>query len=171
VDAVTNRATWPRSSTELLLRAEPSELRAARLFAEKAASDFGLDADERFRFMLAANEAVANAIQHGSPSPDAAVLLRTRAEGETLLLEVRDWGTFSVDWPALEVLPDCGRGLQLMTALVDRVDLEPTSEGTVLRLLMRTGGGARAQSESPGETTPSSKARSTSRRRFSRCGR
>jgi anti-sigma regulatory factor (Ser/Thr protein kinase) len=166
-----NRTTWPNASTELLLPADPSELKAARLFADKAASDFGLDSDARFRFTLAANEAVANAIQYGSPSPDAAVLLRSRAEGEDLVLEVRDWGTFSVDWPALEVLPESGRGLQLMTALVDRVDLEPTAEGTVLRLLICADREDRPQSDSPGETSPTSNARSTSRRRFSRCGR
>jgi anti-sigma regulatory factor (Ser/Thr protein kinase) len=156
---------------ELLLRAEPSELRAARLFAEKAATDFGLDPDARFRFTLAANEAVANAIQYGSPTPDAAVLLRSRAEGETLLLEVRDWGIFSVDWPALEVLPESGRGLQLMTALVDRVDLEPTNEGTVLRLLIR----ARAPSRTPappagGASRAAEGARARTGRRGGACG-
>jgi anti-sigma regulatory factor (Ser/Thr protein kinase) len=123
---------------ELWLRADPVELQAARRFAQSAADDFGLDADARFRFTLAVNEAVANAIEHGRPSPDGRVQLRIWAPGQALAFEVRDWGTFSVSWPApADPLSDRGRGLALMASLVDEVDLKPSDESTVVRLLVR----------------------------------
>jgi anti-sigma regulatory factor (Ser/Thr protein kinase) len=123
---------------ELWLRADPVELKTARRFAEAAAMDFGLDEDARFRFTLAVNEAVANAIEHGAPSADGHVQLRISTQNDALYFEVRDWGRFSVRWPEpAEALPERGRGLALMATLVDEVDLRPSDDSTVVRLLVR----------------------------------
>jgi anti-sigma regulatory factor (Ser/Thr protein kinase) len=128
----------PRHWRELRLRADPSELRTARRLAEQAADDYGLDEDARFRLTLAANEAVANAIEHGSPSDEGTVMVRVCEDGEGVRFEVRDWGTFTAGFPDPEGLGDRGRGLPLMAALVDEVDLKPGDEGTLVRLLIRT---------------------------------
>jgi anti-sigma regulatory factor (Ser/Thr protein kinase) len=125
------------STQELWLTADPAELVTARRFAEAAARDFGLDADACFRFTLAVNEAVANAIEHGAPSAEGHVLLRISTRGDSLSFEVRDWGRFSVRWRHPEELPERGRGLALMASLVDEVDLKPSDDSTVVRLLMR----------------------------------
>jgi anti-sigma regulatory factor (Ser/Thr protein kinase) len=123
---------------ELWLRADASELKTARRFAEAAASDFGLDEDARFRFTLAVNEAVANAIEHGAPAADGRIQLRISTQSDALNFEVRDWGSFTVGAPqAPEALPERGRGLAMMATLVDEVDLRPSDDSTVVRLLVR----------------------------------
>ncbi|HEX2232622.1 MAG TPA: ATP-binding protein [Thermoleophilaceae bacterium] len=119
------------------LTSDPSQLKEARLLAEQAADDFGLDGDARFRLTLAANEAVANAIEHGSPSADGTVLLRVCADQDGVRFEVRDWGTFAMSFPDPEALAQRGRGLPMMAALVDEVDLKPGDDGTLVSLLVR----------------------------------
>ena len=130
--------TAPRIPTqELWLRPEAVELRTARRFAEAAADDFGLDSDARFRFTLAVNEAVANAFEHGAPSPDGRIHLRIGAQGDSLTFEVRDWGNFSVGMPDPGRLQERGRGLAMMATLVDEVDLKPSDDCTVVRLRLK----------------------------------
>jgi serine/threonine-protein kinase RsbW len=126
-----------RRTRELRLPCEPSQLKEARRLAEQAADDFGLDEDARFRLTLAANEAVANAIEHGSPSADGTVLLRVCADSDGVRFEVRDWGTFAMRFPGPEGLSHRGRGLPMMAALVDEVDLKPGDEGTLVSLVVR----------------------------------
>lgn len=121
---------------ELPLRAEPTALRTARGFADAAAAELGLDEDARFRFTLAANEAVANAIEHGAPREDGTLLLRISSDADTLCFEVHDCGGFGADWSEPEPLSERGRGLPLMAALVDEVDLRPGPDGTVVRLVL-----------------------------------
>lgn len=132
------RATAPLPLTrrELRLRADPCELRAARRLAEQAADDFGLDEDARFRLTLAANEAVANAIEHGSQNPDDTILASVCATPAAVRFEVRDEGTFTVGARDPEALSQRGRGLPLMAALVDEVDLKPRDDGTVVTLVI-----------------------------------
>ena len=121
---------------ELRLRQDPRELRRARRLAEAAAGEHGLDEEQSFRFTFAANEAVANAIEHGAPRADGTVLLRIVSDAEAVCFEVHDCGGFGVDWSEPDPLSERGRGLPLMAALVDEVDLKPGPDGTVVRLLV-----------------------------------
>jgi len=98
----------------------------------------GLDADEQFRFTFAANEAVANAIEHGAASPEGHIVVRSSSSAAgDLTFEVRDWGTFTPHLSEADALPDRGRGLALMATMVDEVDVAPTGDSTVVRLVMR----------------------------------
>jgi anti-sigma regulatory factor (Ser/Thr protein kinase) len=129
---------------ELRLHQDARELRYARWLTDTAATEHGLDSDERFRFTFAANEAVANAIEHGAASPDGHILVRTSSYGEDLVFEVYDWGSFSPGLAEAEPLPDRGRGLALMAAMVDELDVRPTGDATVVRLVMRGSAGPTA---------------------------
>jgi anti-sigma regulatory factor (Ser/Thr protein kinase) len=122
---------------ELLLRQDPAELRRARWLAETAASEGGLGSEEAFRFTFAANEAVANAIEHGGASPDGHILVRSSSANGDLTFEVHDWGSFAPDVSEAEALPERGRGLALMATMVDEVDVKPSADVTVVRLVMR----------------------------------
>jgi serine/threonine-protein kinase RsbW len=124
---------------ELRLPARPSELKRARDFASAAADDFGFDPRDRYQFTFAASEAVANAIEHGSPCADGKIGLRLVEDGETLTLSVCDCGTFRASVLELDELAERGRGLALIATLMDAVDLRPSGKGTLVRLSKRRG--------------------------------
>ena len=88
--------------------------------------------------LLALDEAVSNAIRHGSRGGDP-VQVSVESDGEWVEMSVRDGGPT----PRLPRLPDepppvletGGRGLWLILQLVDEVRLQRIGEGT--RLVMR----------------------------------
>jgi anti-sigma regulatory factor (Ser/Thr protein kinase) len=124
-------------SEQLELKAEPGELAIARRFAEAAAARFGLEQCERYELTFAVNEAVSNAIEHGRPSPKGTIRLQVAEEDGALVFEVEDHGTFAPGPPAVDGLSKRGRGLALMAATMDEVDVRRTESGTVVRLCKR----------------------------------
>jgi anti-sigma regulatory factor (Ser/Thr protein kinase) len=121
----------------LELPAEADELGRARRFAGRAAERYGLDEDDCYCFTFAANEAVSNAIEHGRSSPDGTIRLRVSVEDGALVFSVEDYGTFAPKAPAVETLPERGRGLAFMAAFVDEVDVRHGEHGTMVRLCKR----------------------------------
>jgi anti-sigma regulatory factor (Ser/Thr protein kinase) len=127
----------PRTTSRLELLADPSHLGTARRFADGAASRFGLDERERYDFTFAVNEAVSNAIEHGSPSPEGTIRMQVAEEGGALVFEVEDHGTFTAQPPTSDPFPERGRGLAFMAAVVDEVDVCHRDGGTIVRLCKR----------------------------------
>jgi serine/threonine-protein kinase RsbW len=116
---------------ELWLPADPRSAGTARRAIREMAERADLTPEEVYDVTLAGSEAVANAIEHGSPCKKRGVRLRVRVEDGSLIVEVSDCGTF----PATsEGSPDRGRGLPIIGALADVVELNPGPEMTVLRL-------------------------------------
>lgn len=136
-DNGTTTSTAPGSTSWLELVADPSHLGAARRFAEGAATRFGLDERERYEFTFAVNEAVSNAIEHGSPSPAGTIRMQVAEEGGALVFEVEDHGTFTAKPPSPDPFPERGRGLAFMAAVVDEVDVRHGDSGTIVRLCKR----------------------------------
>jgi anti-sigma regulatory factor (Ser/Thr protein kinase) len=127
----------PVTEREVWLRAKPTELSETRRLAEEAGAMYGLQDDDRFAFTFAVNEAVSNAIEHGSPSRDGTVHVRFSEERDALVCCVRDSGQFTPK-PALhDELGTRGRGLAFMASMVDRIDLCRGSTGTLVRLSKR----------------------------------
>ena len=122
---------------QLELKADPGELVTARRFVDAAAARFGLEDEDRYEFTFAVNEAVSNAIEHGDPSPAGTIRLHVAAEDGDLVFEVEDHGTFTPGPPAIDPLYERGRGLALMAATMDEVDMRRSSHGTVVRLCKR----------------------------------
>ena len=125
------------SRERLDLKADPGELATARRFADAAAARFGLGDQERYEFTFAVNEAVSNAMEHGHPSPDGTICIHVAAENGALVFEVEDHGTFAPGPPAIDALPERGRGLAFMAATMDEVDVRRGTSGTVVRLCKR----------------------------------
>jgi anti-sigma regulatory factor (Ser/Thr protein kinase) len=121
-------------ASELRLPALPSELGAARDYAEEAAIAFGLQDDERYGFVFAVNEAVTNAIRHGAPDEQGSIRLSIVADADLLTFTVRDGGTFALPLPAPGVSAEGGRGLALMIRLVDQFELRVEPDSTTVRL-------------------------------------
>jgi serine/threonine-protein kinase RsbW len=122
---------------QLELKADPGELATARRFVDAAAARFGLEDRERYEVTVAVNEAVTNAIEHGRPSPEGKIRLHVAADNGALVFEVEDHGTFAPRPPALDTLPERGRGLVFMAATMDEVAVGRGESGTVVRLCKR----------------------------------
>lgn len=125
------------STRGLTLPADLSRLLEARRFADDAAAAFGFDEAARQQIKLAANEAVANAMEHGSPTTDHEVALLAVEEGGALTIYVRDGGSFVPRMMHRGAMPERGRGLAFMDLLMDEVEVRPGSGGTEVRLVKR----------------------------------
>ena len=119
------------------IQADLGLLKEARDFAERAAADFGLDGSACYDVKLAMSEAVTNAIQHGSSSPQDPIRILVLAEGPSLVFEVLDTGRFVPRVKRRGELSESGRGLEFMRVLMDEVDLKPGNGGTLMRFSKR----------------------------------
>jgi anti-sigma regulatory factor (Ser/Thr protein kinase) len=119
------------------IRADLGRLKEARDFGERAAAEFGLSAGAQYEVKLAVSEAVTNAIQHGSSSPDSTIVICASEEAGALVLEVVDTGRFVPRVTRRGDMPESGRGLEFMRLVMDEVDLQPGTDGTRLRLVKR----------------------------------
>ena len=124
-------------SRDLRLPADSSRLPEARQFVEDAAAEFGFEEAKQHQIKLAINEAVANAMEHGSPYPNAEVELRVMSEDGALAIYVSDCGNFTPRTAHREAMPERGRGLAFMDLLMDEVEVRPGPGGTRVRLLKR----------------------------------
>ena len=119
------------------INAELERIKEARDFAERAAAEFGFDADARYAVKLAMSEAVTNAIRHGSSSPADPVRIVVSEEAGALVFEVLDTGRFVPRVISRGEMPESGRGLEFMRLMMDEVDLRTGRDGTRLRLSKR----------------------------------
>jgi serine/threonine-protein kinase RsbW len=124
------RETW--------LPAAPASVRAARSIVRQAATEAGLNDRCTWDLMLATSEAVANAIQHGTAWANQCILLTTTPSTRGLCIEVCNRGTFAKapKPPALEAT--CGRGIPIISAIVDHLEVEDGSGRTVVRFEKHT---------------------------------
>ena len=129
------------ATQELRLPAKASELHRARDYADRAAASFGFGEPGRVEFVYAVNEAVTNAIRHGTADKAGTIGLHIVADGDRLTVDVCDCGPFVA--PATdddEPMADHGRGFDLMAKLVDDVEVRARPEGTTVRLGTRRRG-------------------------------
>jgi serine/threonine-protein kinase RsbW len=118
---------------EAWLPAEPASAQAARSIVGEAAAEVGLEGERAWDLMLASTEAVTNAVRHGKPWPNGCVLFTTEPCSRGLRVEVCDLGTFD---SALEPAPleaTSGRGMQIIAALVDRLEVRNGGGPTCVR--------------------------------------
>jgi anti-sigma regulatory factor (Ser/Thr protein kinase) len=119
------------------MQADLGLLKEARDFAARAAQDFGLGEGACYDVKVAMSEAVTNAIQHGSSSPQDPIRIAIMAEGHALVFEVLDTGRFRPRVMRRGELSESGRGLEFMRVLMDEVDLRPSKGGTLIRFIKR----------------------------------
>ncbi|MHB0976361.1 MAG: ATP-binding protein [Candidatus Aquicultorales bacterium] len=123
----------------LEIPSEGSQLSRVRSAAGKFAAELGFDEAQVYHIKVAVSEAVANAIEHGSPKGTAnKVIVQFEDDGDKLVAQVTDEGQFRSKMPTFQ--PGAGyrgRGLFLMSALMDEVDIKETEQGTTLRLIKK----------------------------------
>jgi serine/threonine-protein kinase RsbW len=123
---------------ESWLPAAPESAPLARAMVREAAVEQGLDGESTWDLMLATTEAVANAILHGKPCQNAGrgILLRLQSwddDCEGLCVEVCDCGTFEASTRPADHDATHGRGIPIITAVVDHFELLPDGPLTRVR--------------------------------------
>ena len=119
------RETW--------LPATAAGARAARSLVREAAARAGLEGEPAWDLMLATTEAVTNAVQHGKPWPNDCILFVTELGSRGLWVEVWDLGTFDSALEPAPVEATSGRGMQIIAALVDRLEVRSRHGHTLVR--------------------------------------
>lgn len=123
----------PRTQA-LKLAPDPSELAFARGFAVAAARRVGFDPQQQYDLAVATNEAVANAIEHGRPCRSGSIEMWVDEGRTSLTVGVRDGGDFVLEPLAADPLRERGRGLRLMSQMVDEMSVQRENDETVVRL-------------------------------------
>jgi anti-sigma regulatory factor (Ser/Thr protein kinase) len=130
-DDVALLALWnaPVSGPRLHLEpaSDPDELAGVRHTLERWLEAAAVDERDVYRITLATNEACMNAIEHagarGTFSVDAAI------DDDGVRVTVRDHGHWRTPRGDLG-----GRGIEMMRALMDVVEVTPQDDGTTVRL-------------------------------------
>lgn len=103
------------------------------------ASESGFSEDAVSDIRLAAGEALSNAVEHGSETPDRRIIVECALRNDELTIQIHDSGSAFVE-PSdrSSVEPDDrgrGFGIFLMRRLMDEVSF--ARNGTVVRLVRR----------------------------------
>ncbi len=106
-----------------------------RTWVSQTVVALGCDGRSRFEFVVAVNEAVTNAIRHGSPAADGTIGVSLESDRASIVCSVCDCGPFVP--PSREADPtsdEGGRGFAFMQALTDEVELVVGPHATIVRL-------------------------------------
>lgn len=125
----------PEPTLRLRLPATARQLSPMRRAAAEWLDRVGASEEEVHEITVAVNEAAANAIEHAYGLFDADFVVEADSSGSDVEFVVRDFG----QWRTRRGTGDRGRGLDLARGLMDSVDVQPGSDGTVVRLRRRLG--------------------------------
>jgi anti-sigma regulatory factor (Ser/Thr protein kinase) len=118
---------------EAWLPPAPESARRARAIIRDVAAELRLDGPTTFDLMLATTEAFANAIEHGEPCDPRGIRLRVESRYGGLGVEVRDCGTLADEPRTRKLSGEGGRGMPLIAALMDDLQVSPEGDATRVR--------------------------------------
>ena len=122
------------SDVHLDVRSDPAPTRALRAALDEIGARYGLSAEELFDLKVAATEALTNALKR----TEGAVEVAVEPRNDAIEVEVRNRGGFEIDeQPAPAPDAEGGRGLPLMFALVDEVEVDAAGGRTHVRMRKR----------------------------------
>jgi anti-sigma regulatory factor (Ser/Thr protein kinase) len=110
----------------------PLAVPLVRRSLERFARKLGLDDDSRFSLLTAVGEAMANAVEHAYSGVPGLVRVHAQAGDEHLIVTIEDEGK----WKPAQRRDERGRGLPLMRALMDGVEIRTHQARTEVRLTM-----------------------------------
>lgn len=133
-----------RCRFELILASAPREIQKVEKFLTKANATMGLDDGTMYRVLVAATEAVNNAILHGNQSdPTKEVRLCLQATNRLLTIRVDDEGPgfdpAKLPNPLEEenLLKEHGRGVFLIRSLMDDLKFLRFRKGSAIVMKVR----------------------------------
>lgn len=131
---VLNVSPLPAQGFTLDLPAEPEALSSVRQALERWLSEADTSRRDAHAIKVACGEACANAIEHAYRPGDAAFRIEASRRDSEVVITVRDFGGWREPRGT-----DRGRGLPLMEALMDSIQIDPSSKGTTVQLRRRLG--------------------------------
>ncbi|OBK43278.1 SpoIIE family protein phosphatase [Mycobacterium sp. 1081908.1] len=121
---------------ELEFPADVSQLAPTRTALRRWLTRARLDPDQTMNVLVAAGEAVANAIEHGHRhSPGGTISLGATILVDQVRLTITDTGSWKTPQPAAST--NRGRGIALMRGLMHDVSIKPDAAGTTVHLCAR----------------------------------
>jgi serine phosphatase RsbU (regulator of sigma subunit)/anti-sigma regulatory factor (Ser/Thr protein kinase) len=106
----------------------------ARAIVTRVLEPLQLSAERRFGILVALGEAIANAIEHGyRGEPGGQIFLRIDTQHDHLILTVEDFGR----WRPYVPREERGRGIELMHAFTDGVQIRSSRESTTIVLRVK----------------------------------
>jgi anti-sigma regulatory factor (Ser/Thr protein kinase) len=110
----------------------PAAVPLVRRSLDRYAEHLGLDDDRRFSLLAASGEAIANAVEHAYLGSPGIVRVHANLQDDTLHVTIEDEGK----WKPAQRRDERGRGLPLMRALMDGVEIRTHQARTEVRLTM-----------------------------------
>src|SRR3990172_5179017 len=119
------------------MQSHRKNLAVIRQEVEDLANNCGFSENDIYQMKVAVSEAAANAIEHGSPLGEkSSIHLMIECDGDKIVIEIADEGVFKARLPVTDGRPSHrGRGIFLMTALMDEVNITEGLTGTRVRLV------------------------------------
>jgi anti-sigma regulatory factor (Ser/Thr protein kinase) len=121
---------------QMSFSADASQLATSRSALRRWFTKAGIDSSQSMDLLIAAGEALANAIEHGYRlDPAGTISLHATAMVDGVELTITDAGSWKVPEPAAN--PHRGRGITLMRALTHDVSIDHDVNGTTVRMYAR----------------------------------
>jgi anti-sigma regulatory factor (Ser/Thr protein kinase) len=114
----------------------PLAVPIVRRTLQRYAARIGLDEDRAWALITAVGEAMANAVEHAYPDRPGIVRLRVASAQAALHASIEDDGR----WKQTQKRDERGRGLPLMRALMDGVEIRTNQSHTTIRLTLALNG-------------------------------
>ena len=130
----------PRSDFHFEFSAIPLAVPIVRRTLNRYATRLGLDEDRAYALITAVGEAMANAVEHAYPERPGIVRLRVSDHGGSLRATIEDDGR----WKQAQKREERGRGLPLMRALMDGVEIRTNQSHTTIALTLAWSGAGAA---------------------------
>jgi anti-sigma regulatory factor (Ser/Thr protein kinase) len=121
----------------MTLSTRPDVLGGLRNTLERWLAATGASENEIFDVALSTSEAATNAIEHAYGARDASFTVRAEREDREVTITVSDQGSWRMLRPH-----GGGRGIGIMRALMDEVDVDSGLEGTEVKMTKQLSGGA-----------------------------
>ncbi len=134
-------APAPMEALDLVVTADPSCARVLRQSLRRFALGVGMDDTRTTDLLVSCGEAISNVIEHAYGIGEGPLMVHAVRNDEEVLISVSDHGNWR---PPRD--DGGGRGLPLMRALTDRVEVEPNEKGTTVHLHMSLAGSVRDRS-------------------------
>jgi serine/threonine-protein kinase RsbW len=123
---------------ESWLPAAPEGVPKARAIVRELADELRLDGATKWELMLATSEAFANAVEHGRSCEPRGIFLGVEVADGRVGVEVRDCGgCFPAAQPSAKRSGEGGRGMPIIAAIMDQLEVVPDSGRTRVRFAKR----------------------------------